>query len=147
MKRNGSTKWDKTNIICVKLFIWNIIFSFPLLNDSTSRDRLFQHRCAFKANHLPTGSSVADKLQRIQQLSIQRAKYDAAAPAWKHAKQTWSGVNSWNPNFSVHIDIASTAAGSTKLLTPKNESNFSMQENSSWKYPCKHSNIFQKIHF
>lgn len=37
------------------------------------------------------------------------------------------------PNLSVHMDPASSAAGSTNFVTFRNASNFSMQENNSWK--------------
>jgi len=57
---------------------------------------------------------------------------------------TCSGFIFWKPNFSIHIDSASSAAGSTRFCTFKNANNFSMQENSNWKYPWESKQI--KIH-
>jgi hypothetical protein len=41
-----------------------------------------------------------------------------------------------NPNRSVQIDSASSAAGSTKCFTSKYAKSRSMQAKSAWKYPC-----------
>lgn len=40
-----------------------------------------------------------------------------------------------NPNFSVQIDKASSAAGSMRLSTFSELKNLSIQANNAWKYP------------
>jgi hypothetical protein len=52
----------------------------------------------------------------------------------------WYSCNCWSdifvkPNFFVHIDSASSAAGRTRFSTFKEERRFSTQAYSPWKYP------------
>ena len=47
--------------------------------------------------------------------------------------RTSSWVTLLKPNLFVHIDSASSAAGSTRFLTFKELSSLSMQENKDWK--------------
>lgn len=47
--------------------------------------------------------------------------------------RTSSWVNLLKPNLFVHIDSASSAAGSTRFLTFKEPRSLSMQENKDWK--------------